>query len=45
MRNEPKPLSIIDGPTASSVLCSKQDCFIMEGVHYREDMEIPGEAA
>ena len=32
-----------DGPTASSVLCSKhfeQDCFIVEGVCYREDMGI-----
>ena len=33
-----------DGPTANSVLCSKhfeQDCFIVESVHYREDMGIP----
>ena len=45
MRNGPKPLSVIDGPTASSVLCSKQDCFIMVGVRYREDMGIPAEAA
>ena len=30
-----------DGPTASSMLCSKhfeQDCCLMEGVCYREDM-------
>ena len=33
-----------DGPTAYSVLCSKhfeQDCFIVEGIRYREDMGIP----
>ena len=41
----PKLLSVIDGPTASSVLRSKQDCFIMVGVHYHEDMGIPAEAA
>ena len=48
MRNKPKPLSRVqsnwDGPTASSVLCCKrfeQDHFIVEGVCYCKDMEIP----
>ena len=33
-----------DDPTASSVLCSKhfeEDCFVVEGVRYRESMGIP----
>ena len=33
-----------DGPTASSVLCSKhfeQDSFVVEGIRYREAMGIP----
>ena len=35
-----------DGPSASSLLCSKhfeQDCFVVEGVRYREAMGIPAQ--